>query len=223
MDDGSGKIEAALDAADWDWRDLHPLVEPYLVGVAVAAGEDAVSEFGLFDEGTLALMRRDAKDYAMDRAAEMVGMQRVGEILLPNSNAEWTISDATRDMIRGVVRKALAEGWSTQELSRAIRDNAGFGSARANTIARTELAMADTQGTLAGWKATGLVAGKEWSAAPGCCDECQELNGQIVPLDASFPIGDPPAHPNCRCAVTAVLADEMPKHAHDHQHKDYIS
>ena len=215
MDDYSGRIDSALDAYDWDWRDLDPIIEPYLAGVAVAAGTDALSDFGLFDESTLALMRRDAVAYAMDRAAEMVGMQRHGELLLPNSNADWTIADATRDMLRGLVTDALDEGWSPQELKSAIRESAGFGADRAETIARTELAMADTKGTISGWKATGLVAGKQWDAAPDCCDECQMIDGLVVGIDEEFPDGDPPLHPNCRCSVEAVLDDELPDHGDD--------
>lgn len=215
MDDYGGRVEASLDSVDWDWTDLRAIVEPYLTGVAVAAGEDAVSSMGLFDDGTLALMRRDAVDYGRDRAAEMVGMVRHGELLLPNPDPQWSIPKATRDMLRTTVTTALDEGWSAQELRREIKASAGFNAQRAMTIARTELAMADTKGTIAGWRASGLVAGKEWLTAPGCCDFCQTLNGQIVELETDFPAGDPPVHPNCRCTLLSVLEDELPGHHHE--------
>lgn len=210
--DYDSRIEGALEAVDWDWRELIPKAEPYLAGVAVAAGEDAVSELGLFDDEVLARMRVKATAYAADRAAELVGGVRHGELILPNPAPEWTVADATRDMVREVVGKGLKEGWSSQQLAREIRGSAGFSAARAETIARTELAAADVQGTLAGWKESGLVAGKQWLTAPGCCDVCHQINGAIVAINDNFPIGDPPAHPRCRCTVIAVLEDELPKH-----------
>jgi hypothetical protein len=196
MDDGS-RINGAFEAVDWDWTAIRAKVEPVLVGVATAAGEEALQELGLFSPDVLARMRRNAKEFAVERAAEMVGMERRGDLLLPNPDPEWTISDATRDMIRSTVNEALSEGWSAQETARAIRENEGFSAARANTIARTEIAIADVKGTLEGWKASGLVAGKQWLTAPDCCDECQDLDGQVVALDEEFPEGDPPLHPNC--------------------------
>ncbi|MFX8429743.1 phage head morphogenesis protein, partial [Acinetobacter baumannii] len=81
----------------------------------------------------------------------------------------------TKDMIRDTVGQALKEGWSPQKLGKAIRASAGFSATRADTIARTELAIADVQGTLAGWKESGLVAGKKWLTAPGCCDACHQI------------------------------------------------
>lgn len=215
MDDYSARVEAALDAFDWDWRDLLPKVEPYLVGVAVAAGGDAINELGLFDESVTELMTRDAVAYAKDRAAEMVGMTRHGQLTLPNPNAEWTIADATRDMLRSTIETAFKESWTVPEIRTAIKESTGFSAGRAQLIARTEVSAAYVQGNLAGWKASGLVAGKQWDADPDCCDECQEYDGLVVAIDDEFPEGDPPLHPNCRCALTSVLNDELPDHGDD--------
>lgn len=220
MDDYSSRIDGAFDAIDWDWTEIRAPIEKILVGIAVAAGEEAVSEFGLFDDDVMDRMRVDARVFAQDRAAEMVGMVRHGELLLPNPDPEWTIADASRDMIRGTVTKALKEGWSAQELAKAVRESEAFGPARAINMARTELAIADTQGSIRGWKATGLVAGREWLTAPGCCDFCHTLNGMIVPIDEPFPHGDSPAHPSCRCTELPVLPEDMPGAlaAHEHTH-----
>lgn len=196
MDDGS-RIAGAFEAVDWDWTALRAKVEPVLVGVATGAGEDALKELDLFSPEVLAKMRANAKAFAVERAAEMVGMERRGELLLPNPDPEWTIADATRDMIRSTVETALSEGWSAQETAKAIRENEGFSAARAETIARTEVAIADVQGQLVGWKASGLVAAKQWLTAPDCCDECQDLDGEQASLDDEFSEGDPPLHPNC--------------------------
>ena len=211
MDDGS-RIAGAFEEVDWDWTVLRAKVEPILIGVATGAGEEALSDLGLFSPEVLARMRRNAKEFAVERAAEMVGMEKRGELLLPNPDPQWTIADATRDMIRSTVEEALTEGWSAQETARAIRDSEGFSANRAETIARTEIAIADVKGTLEGWKASDLVAAKQWLTAPDCCDECQDLDGEEVPLDQEFDDGDPPLHPNCRCSVIAILNDELPEH-----------
>ena len=66
------------------------------------------------------------------------------------------------------------------------------------------------QGNIAGWRASEVVAGRQFVAAPDCCDECQEQDGLIVGLDEEFPAGDAPIHPNCRCGEIAVLPEDMP-------------
>jgi len=207
-EDYSGRIDQAFDDIDWDWTSLSDAVEPILTGVAVAAGKDAVSDMGLFDKDTLAKMTARATDWSQARAAELVGKKLVdGELV---DNPGWSIPEATRDMIRSAVTQAMEQGASNDELAKALMESDAFSRSRAETIARTETAMADSQGAIAGWKATGLVGGKQWLAAPDCCDECQDLDGEIVSIDDEFDGGDPPLHPNCRCAVTPVLTDEMP-------------
>ena len=210
MDDQSGQISAALDDADWDWSDLPSIVEPIIAGVAVAAGTDALSELNLFDAAMLKRMTARASDYAQSRAAELVGMRIVDGELVENPDPAFSIADTTRQMLRRTITDAVESGASNQQLSSAIRDAAAFSSDRADMIARTETSMADNQGTIAGWKESGVVGGMQWLAAPDCCDECQEIDGEIVGLDEGFPDGDPPLHPDCRCTVTAVLTDEMP-------------
>lgn len=89
---------------------------------------------------------------------------------------------------------------------------------RAEMIARTELIKAETQGQLALWKqqvAAGMLPGdvlKEWIVTDDdrLCPECQDLDGNKVPLDLNFVGGvdGPPLHPNCRCAFRLAFAKE---------------
>lgn len=208
MDDHSTRIDGAFDEIDWNWAELGKAVEPIIAGVATTAGKKAVSDLGLFDKATLSKMTANAEAYAQTRAAEMVGRKLVdGELV---ENGGWSIPSSTRDMIRGRVADAMEQGFSNEDLAKAIREDEAFSKERATVIARTETANADVQGKLSGWKATGIVAGKEWLAAPDCCDECQAYDGMIVALDEGFPEGDPALHPQCRCDVLPVLSDEMP-------------
>lgn len=210
MDDFSARIDAAFEEVDWTWSDLVPDVQPLIAGIATSAGRNAVSQLGLFDAATLKRVSANAVAWAADRAASLVGMRWVAGQLIDNPNAKYAIGRATRDMLRALITTAMEEGSSTANLATAIRDAVAFSPDRAETVARTESAIADVQGQIVGWKATEVVAGKQWLAAPDCCDDCQLLDGQIVALDDDFADGDPPLHPNCRCDVLPVLTEDMP-------------
>ncbi|KVX81224.1 phage minor head protein [Burkholderia ubonensis] len=150
-----------------------------------------------------------AVDWADARAAEMVGMKRVDGELVPNPDARWRIDDATREAIRSLTQDALLEGWSAEQFTDQIVDNAAFGYERANMIARTETRLANSNGTVDAWREDGRVEKKGWSTAQDDKVEevCQanEAAGDI-PLDQAFPSGDdaPPAHPNCRCVIVGT-------------------
>lgn len=208
-EDDPGAFRAVEDLP-LDWSPLAKVLRPGMVAIAVDAGGDALDELGLFDAEIKLAMTADATEAAADRAAEMVGMKWVDGDLVPNPNAVWRIDEATRDMIRNTATTAVQEGWSNQRLAAELKDDHAFSADRAINIARTETARAQTEGSVAGWKASGVVGGKQWSAAPDCCDICQELDGEIVGLDEQFDDGDPPLHPSCRCGLDAVLIDDMP-------------
>jgi SPP1 gp7 family putative phage head morphogenesis protein len=210
MDDQSGKIESALDNVDWVWGDLPAIVEPIIAGVAVAAGTDALSELNLFDSAMLKRMTARATGYANERAAELVGMKWVDGELIENPDAAWSIAETTRTLLRRTVTDAMENGSSNDQLAANIREAAAFGQDRSEMIARTETATADVQGTIAGWKESGVVAGKQWLVGDGCCDLCAALDGEVVGLDEDFGEGDPPLHPNCECTILAVLPEDMP-------------
>jgi len=210
MDEGyQSRIDDAFDEVDWDWSPLVKATQPILTGLAVGAGKEAAKDVGLFDPKVTKALTVDATAYAQNRAAELVG-RRINDDGELEDNPGWSIQSATRDMLRSVITQGAEEGLSNDALAKAIRDSDAFSNSRATTIARTESAKARTAGNIAGWKATGVVAGLQWVAAPDCCDECQELDGTIVAIGEGFPEGDPPLHPNCRCNVDPVLTDEMP-------------
>jgi DNA topoisomerase-1 len=87
---------------------------------------------------------------------------------------------------------------------------------RAEVIARTETMAAANEGQQELWDQAiekGLLTGaemKEWIYTPdgNACDDCEELDGQTVPVDEEFPDGDPPLHPNCRCTFGISASDE---------------
>lgn len=157
-----------------------------------------------------------ATAYAADRAAELVGRRRdeLGR-LVPNPNAEWEITEPTRDFLRGSVTDAIEGGWSNDKLAGAIADSYAFSEERAMTIARTETQMAANAGAVEGYRASGVVARKQWVTAEDdlveeeCLDNAAAGDGGdgILDLDEDYPSGDdaPPAHPNCRCVIAPVV------------------
>lgn len=209
-DDPRERATQAIDSLNFDtWQSIVGKTSDVLAGVAVDSGSAALDKMGITDDAVMSLMRRDATDWASANAAAMVGMKYDddGE-LVPNPDATWQITESTRDMLRSTTQQALDEGWSTDEFADAIADSYAFSEGRAQTIARTETAKADVAGHVEGWKATGQVEQKEWQVAEGCCDECQELDGQTVDIGEPFPDGGgdgPPLHPNCRCNLLPVL------------------
>lgn len=100
-------------------------------------------------------------------------------------------------------------------------------------ITRTEVLRTANAASIDAYKQSDVVVGKQWVTAGDACEFCLELEKQYsdVSLDASFAnVGDvietsegntftvdygsldePPLHPNCRCDVLPVLADEFNK------------
>lgn len=85
---------------------------------------------------------------------------------------------------------------------------------RGATIARTETAMAQTHGALLAWREAeqkNIISKrslKKWVTAwdERTCPVCAPLHNVTVKLGEEFPGGfdGPPAHPNCRCALSII-------------------
>ena len=212
----AGGAIASLEFGD-EWRALVSLAEGSLVGMTRDGAESALGQLGVKVEDVRVLAGDNAAAWGRDRAAELIGMKRDDDgNLVPNPNAKWRIDDSTREMLRGAVEKALTEGKSADELKADILESNAFSASRAETIARTEIAKADMAGTMTGYRASGLVAGKEWSTAQDDqvseeCEACERAG--VIGLNDKFPSGEdaPPNHPNCRCTVLPVLNDELPE------------
>lgn len=211
------RILAAVDLAGFSV--LAGDVEKVLEGIAADGGSQALLQVHIdvtTDPGVLEVVNGDAVAYAANRSAELVGMTRdaAGD-LVPNPDARWAIDESTRQMIRGEVTQALADGWSNDELASNLAGSRAFSLDRAMTIARTETQMAANAGAIAGYKASGVVDGKQWITAGDdlVSEDCVE-NGEagdngdgVLGLDEIYPSGDaaPPAHPNCRCTIVPYI------------------
>ncbi|MDE2101873.1 MAG: hypothetical protein KGL39_31800 [Patescibacteria group bacterium] len=199
-----------------DWQELAAQAQPFIEAAARDGVQVAAEDLGDVSQETVAAAEDEAVQYAADRAAELVGMRNVGGVFVPNPDARWAITETTRDRLSALIEQAVREGWSSQGLAKAIRDDLAFSGYRASMIARTEIRMANTAGTLATWRKSGVVAGKKVVLDPlhDIDDEC-DMNAAegVVALDKDFSSGDdgPPFHPHCKCALIAVLKEQYAK------------
>lgn len=183
----------------WD-DDARAEVRTLIEALATEYAEDAVHHVGEYlADAEMEAILTQANERAVAWAEDRVG------------NMITDVSAATRDAVNELNAAAIEHGWTNDEFAAQLSDVFGFSDERAEMIARTETAFAETAGTLEGYKASGVVEGKEWSADGEACEDCLPLDGVVVGLDEDFPDdgGDgPPLHPNCMCSVAPVVSEE---------------
>jgi hypothetical protein len=111
------------------------------------------------------------------------------------------------DRIGTALSTSLSRGDTARETAKAI-DAIIADPQHALVIARTEMARAMSVASREQYQNAG-VEQVEWLVAEGCAD-CQEnADASPIPLGDEFPTGDtePPAHPNCMCAIAPVFDD----------------
>ena len=200
------------------WEELHGILTGGISTVATDGVKQGLLQLKIDEasmDAMLSQVNEKAVEFARQRAAELVGKQIRNGQVVDNPNADYSVTEATRAMIRADITQAMEEGWSNDALAEVLQDNYAFSELRAESIARTETAIADVEGNVMAYEDTGLVGGKEWLTAPGCCPACAELDGKIVPLDGYFVPGsyrkNVPLHPGCRCDLLPVLTEDMPE------------
>jgi len=115
------------------------------------------------------------------------------------------VTKMTEDMkanLLGIMTDGIKQGMGTNEIAKNISNQIGIDSARAKTIARTEIAYSYNTAISETYQKAG-ISQWQWLATLGyyCCDICQENHGQV------FDWGDPepPEHPNCLCTIYPVV------------------
>ncbi len=141
--------------------------------------------------------------------------------LSPNAQAidfiRTHVFDNVKDMtdelaadLRSEFERGLINREGPRELKKRVLKVFDVNEVRAEAIARTEVNRAFNEGTLDGYKQSGLEGLKEWNTKwdHRTSEICKRLDKQRVPLDAKFKdpkTGDeyfnPPAHVNCRSRI----------------------
>jgi hypothetical protein len=125
---------------------------------------------------------------------------------------KWLLPDLSDDAVRelrALVVQAVQEGWSGRQLGLELEKAWGIGRSLADVVGHTEVASAQENGTLIGWRESGVVRAKQWllgndHKVADACD--QNATAGEVPIEQPFPSGVmvPPAHLGCSCCVIAI-------------------
>jgi len=192
-----------------DWGTLAVKVEDDLAQIATEGGYAGLAQLQITSADMIDSMQTLARDFAAERAAELVGMRKVGPgKYVENPDARYAISDTTRAELRTIVQEAFEADTDLSDLVDRIAAAEAFSPERAMVIARTETKRAQAHGNLDAWQKTGVVQTVQWMVSgthdiDDVCDGNQAAGH--VEIGKKFPSGDtaPPAHPNCNCSIVA--------------------
>lgn len=213
-DDAKEFADAVIEAIEADFLTLPGEVREPLKNAALSGAGDGLLQIDVSNAALIASANRSAEAYAVERAAELVGMKYDADgNLVPNPDARWAISNTTRERIKEIIAESFTEETPLPEIQEAIQDalreeatgNGIFSEARARLIARTEVMRAQTMGNWDVWIKSGVVKKIKWltSEDERTCLICEENDGVVVEIGKPFPSGDlyPIAHPLCRCTI----------------------
>lgn len=190
-----------------DVREIVEEIAEVLRGVYGDAADEIVEAFSLELDWTH--VDENAIDYALERAAELVGKKWEGDVLVDNPNPRWAITETARERIHEIVNEGLQEGWSMDRVADALDESGAYGEARAEMIARTEVGTAQNVGQAETMREAGVdrvyVYDGESADEPeggwGCA--CDEMNGEVWTV--AYAMEHPLEHPNAVFAGTRVL------------------
>jgi hypothetical protein len=215
--DSDNEDIAAEIAAELEFDGIAALANEIGVDLSDVAADSisaVIAQMGVTDAGDLVnQVNERAVAAARDRAAEMVGKKFNDEgDLVDNPDAQWAITDATRDALKDVIANGLDDNIGIDAIIDNIEALGGFSPDRAEMIAEAEVRRANSQGALDGYTAArdnlDIPMKKEWLLGPNPCEICQANADQgPIDLDEPFQSGDdaPPGHPWCECALAPVV------------------
>lgn len=139
-----------------------------------------------------------------------------GSIGLTTQQAGWVANHYDRAYLTAIRGGMNATQAAARASDSANRYQTAVHRYRANTIARTETMRAASEGRMQAWN-QGITEGfiganwqKEWIPESDACEICLGLRGKKIRVKDSFSVGEPPAHPNCRCDVILVPPKVQP-------------
>jgi hypothetical protein len=109
------RVEQIMGELDFDgWVSLVVDGQKILVHIVIDGSGEAITQVGQkLTPAMLEQVNEAAIDWAHERAAELVGMKYAADgTLIENPNAEWAITDSTRELLRSDVAKAIDDGLS---------------------------------------------------------------------------------------------------------------
>lgn len=117
----------------------------------------------------------------------------------------WNNKSLLKQNIEDGIVDCIARGTSKNELVQTLMDNFGKSYYQADRLARTELSYVQNKSSLDGYLDAGIEY-YEVLSNQADDDSCLPLNGRRFRcVDASVGENFPPFHPNCKCAILAVI------------------
>ena len=191
-----------------DWDSIPSLIRPELEEGIRAGVAQAVTTGKLITTNLIQEINTNAQTWASQQAAELVGRKynESGE-LVPNPDATFNITETTRDQLRQIVTRAMAQETDISDIMADI-DAAGiFSEDRATTIARTEINRAEVGGNLEAYRQMGTAL-LDWLPAPDACPQCLAYADEgPYTIDEFFELLDE-THPLCRCSPSPHIEEE---------------
>jgi SPP1 gp7 family putative phage head morphogenesis protein len=139
-----------------------------------------------------------------------------GGKLLKDFLKGWSRTEV--EAVTGAIRRGVFEGQTNSQIVQAIRGTAARRYAdglldvthrHARAVVQTAVSHASAQARLETFKGNGdIVRGIEWLSTldSRTCKVCGALDLKVFPVDKG---PRPPLHPNCRCTITAQLAEKF--------------
>jgi hypothetical protein len=209
------KIRGTLfkDTTDEDRQTHEEFAASLDYGLTASEVQDVAEQFASVagDSGGLAFAQISVD--AGDDAFEQLNDRALAWAKEHAADLVTKISKTTRAAVQRAIEAGTEANLSTDEIADSIEGLGVFSAARSQLIAHTEIANANSQGALEGYKAaadTGITVLKEWLLGGDPCPICQDnADAGPIPLDDQFPSGDdaPTAHPKCECALSPVLRE----------------
>lgn len=135
------------------------------------------------------------------------------------------VSDTSVQDVRDVILKGQTEGQTIAEIKKGLLTKFDeWDKVRAESVARSEVIRSSNQGAKLAYQEAGITK-VTWSAVGDACPYCLGLHGTTIGINENFidngqsylpegaerplianygAVDTPPAHPQCRCAITAA-------------------
>lgn len=173
-----------------------------------------------------ALTREAIRKIIIDSFNEGIDVRRTAVRIknIIGLHPQWAeaVTKFEKNELNRLIKAGVKEAQAIERSQKAATSYADrLKSARAKTIARTEIQIAQNEGRMEGYNQAaeaGYIAPdtmKMWITAPDerTCDICAPLDGEVVPWNGKFSIGleKPIVHPNCRCTFALIPPDRGTK------------
>lgn len=122
----------------------------------------------------------------------------------------WKNEQKMKKLLSQTLQTGLARGYSVDKMSVVMRDAFTVDFNQARRLIRTESMHFMNQGHLDSYKRHGIEY-VEYVATDDdlCCADCEEMDGQIIAISDLNYDNQPPLHPNCRCTLAPVIAEDI--------------